>query len=65
MLSLPRESLNQVLVAKKLPQETGTEVVPGSVHDERELVWLVCGLTEAQVLCVSAQKEFSERQSDR
>ena len=26
---------------------------------------LVSGLTEAQVLCVSAQKEFSERQSDR
>ena len=23
------------------------------------------GLTEVQILCVSAQKEFSERQSDR
>ena len=27
--------------------------------------YLVSGLTEAQVLCVSAQKEFSKRQSDR
>ena len=26
---------------------------------------LVCGLSEAQVLCVSAQKEFSKRQSER
>ena len=26
---------------------------------------LVSGLTEDQVLCVSEQKEFSERQSDR
>ena len=26
---------------------------------------LVFGLTEAQVLCVSAKKKFSERQSDR
>ena len=29
------------------------------------LAELVSGLTEAQVLCVSVQKEFSERQSDR
>ena len=27
--------------------------------------YLVSGLTEAQVLCFSAQKEFSERQRDR
>ena len=27
--------------------------------------WLEPGLTEAQVLCVSAQKEFSKKQSDR
>ena len=26
---------------------------------------MVSGLTEAQVLCVSAEKEFRERQSDR
>ena len=30
-----------------------------------EITHLVSGLNEAQVLYVSAQKEFSERQSDR
>ena len=31
----------------------------------RSVIHLASGLTEPQVFCASAQKEFSERQSDR
>ena len=43
MLSVPRQSPNQVLLPKKFFQRNGTEDVPSGVDNERELVQLQAG----------------------
>ena len=40
MVSFPKQSPNQMLVPKKLPQRNSTEDVPSGADNDLELVWL-------------------------
>ena len=44
---------------------TAIREIPRTHHVLTEIRHLVVGLNEAQVLCISSQKELRERQSDR
>ena len=66
MWDLPRPGIEPVSPA--LVGRFSTTVPPGKPPTHgllTEITHLVSGLNEAQVLDVSSQKEFSERQSDR
>ena len=61
-----RLGLEPMLPGLELSQNPDCDLNPAKTHSlPTDITHLVLGLKETQVLDVSLQKEFSERQSDR